>query len=176
MTAKVFLTNGKIEEYPNANITWEWDDESGELGPNSGWRIHSNDGNCFVNAFIYPSECKKIEITHEKSDMVFKRPKAKPIPKGILRIWNERIRQIQKEKWTAEHDDLHSRGQLAVAAVCYALPKDYRKDTELPEHYWPWDWKWWKPSPKDRIKELVKAGALIAAEIDRLIRLEKNGD
>lgn len=32
---------------------------------------------------------------------------------------------------------------------------------------WPWDYKWWKPSD-DPIKNLVKAGALIAAEIDRL--------
>lgn len=32
---------------------------------------------------------------------------------------------------------------------------------------WPWDMKWWKPSD-DPIKNLVKAGALIAAEIDRL--------
>jgi hypothetical protein len=28
----------------------------------------------------------------------------------------------------------------------------------------------WKPSPDDRFRELVKAGALIAAEIDRLLR------
>ena len=33
---------------------------------------------------------------------------------------------------------------------------------------WPWDLEWFKPSPYDRIRELVKAGALIAAEIDRL--------
>lgn len=32
----------------------------------------------------------------------------------------------------------------------------------------PWDNEWWKPSPDDRKRELVKAGALIAAAIDRL--------
>ena len=36
--------------------------------------------------------------------------------------------------------------------------------------YWPWDMKWWKPSDEDPIRNLVKAGALIAAEIDRLQR------
>jgi hypothetical protein len=36
--------------------------------------------------------------------------------------------------------------------------------------FWPWDQDWWKPSP-DPIRNLVKAGALIAAEIDRLQRL-----
>lgn len=38
---------------------------------------------------------------------------------------------------------------------------------------WPWDKSWWKPTPDDRIRELIKAGALIAAEIDRLQRLNK---
>jgi hypothetical protein len=32
---------------------------------------------------------------------------------------------------------------------------------------------WWKPTPSDRIRELTKAGALIAAEIDRLKRAEQ---
>lgn len=34
---------------------------------------------------------------------------------------------------------------------------------------WPWHSSWWKPSD-DPIRNLVKAGALIAAEIDRLQR------
>jgi hypothetical protein len=46
-----------------------------------------------------------------------------------------------------------------------------RGDRRLRKAGWkngfPWDYKWWKPS-KDPIKNLVKAGALIAAEIDRL--------
>jgi hypothetical protein len=37
---------------------------------------------------------------------------------------------------------------------------------------WPWSKKWWKPS-SDPIRNLVKAGALIAAEIDRLQRAKK---
>ena len=40
---------------------------------------------------------------------------------------------------------------------------------------WPWNLIWWKPTPNDRIRELVKAGALIAAEIDRL-QAGGNGD
>ena len=38
---------------------------------------------------------------------------------------------------------------------------------------WPWSDKWWKP--KDKIRDLVRAGALIAAEIDRLQRLKEGG-
>jgi hypothetical protein len=36
------------------------------------------------------------------------------------------------------------------------------------KHAVPWGESWWKPTPEDRVRELVKAGALIAAEIDRL--------
>lgn len=38
---------------------------------------------------------------------------------------------------------------------------------------WPWDDKYWKPTPEDRIKELSKAGALIAAQIDYLQNIKK---
>jgi hypothetical protein len=38
-------------------------------------------------------------------------------------------------------------------------------DSGVPRE-WPWDSKWWKPG--ERIRELEKAGALIAAEIARL--------
>jgi len=62
-------------------------------------------------------------------------------------------------------------GVRARAAACYALPDDEREMTGglLPAPYlWPWDSTWWKPTPEDRVKELVKAGALITAEIDRI--------
>ena len=84
---------------------------------------------------------------------------------GASLILAERERQIEKEKFGPEHDDCHRRDQLALAAVCYAMPLKFR---EL--KYWPWARYWWRPTPDDRIRELVKAGALIAAEIDRLQR------
>lgn len=86
---------------------------------------------------------------------------------GAEIIAAERKRQIEQEGWSEEHDDTHKRGQLALAASCYALPP-YERGRALD---WPWDRKWWKPTPDDRIRELAKAGALIAAEIDRLKRL-----
>jgi hypothetical protein len=39
--------------------------------------------------------------------------------------------------------------------------------------FWPWDRAWWKPSPNNRIRDMEKAGALIAAEIDRLQRSQE---
>lgn len=91
---------------------------------------------------------------------------------GIELIAEERQRQIEKEGWTVEHDIFeHHYGQLAAAAASYALTEEERKklwtDKEVPP-IWPFEKEYWKPCPNNRIKELVKAGALIAAEIDRL--------
>ena len=93
---------------------------------------------------------------------------------GIELIAEERQRQIEVEGWTKEHDAEHTNGSLALAAVCYAIPSESRRYSYCPlrkervPDFWPWDKEWWKPCPENRIRELVKAGALIAAEIDRL--------
>jgi len=97
---------------------------------------------------------------------------------GIELIAEERVRQVAQEGWTPGHDDEHKRGELALAAACYAC-EDYDPQPTLtanpfklaPSH-WPWDWSWWKP--KDHIRNLVRAGALIAAEIDRLQRAKES--
>jgi hypothetical protein len=106
---------------------------------------------------------------------------------GTDLITAERQRQIEVEGWDAQHDADHS-DELALAGACYALTREER-DTEtyirhrtrtILSELWPWQDKWWKPvtpadgSPKSfaeaRVRELVKAGALIAAAIDDLIR------
>ena len=84
---------------------------------------------------------------------------------GIEIISEERQRQISVEGWTSEHDDTHSKNQLAEAAICYTIHAISGGGDGL----WPWDKTWWKPS-SNPIKDLTKAGALIAAEIDRLQR------
>lgn len=86
---------------------------------------------------------------------------------GAQLIAVERARQISAEGYTAEGDDRQTAGELAMAAACYATPPTHR-DRPLPI-LWPWSGMVWRPSPS-RIRELVKAGALIAAEIDRLKR------
>ena len=82
---------------------------------------------------------------------------------GAALIAAERQRQIDKERWTPDHDDRHNQGQLAAAAACYALP-------DIASDWWPWAGDEYKP--KDQLQDLVRAGALIAAEIDRVRRLE----
>lgn len=94
---------------------------------------------------------------------------------GIELIAAERERQISAEGYSPEHDDAHREGSLAKAAVCYATPHEERicvVDCEDVPLNWPWDDEWWKPEHGNRVRELVKAGALLAAEIDRLQRLE----
>lgn len=85
---------------------------------------------------------------------------------GIELIAAERERQITAEGWTPEHDDAHKEGELAQAALCYIESALGIVDEDDVPLSWPWDKSWWKPSDRD----LEKAGALIAAEIDRLSR------
>ena len=104
--------------------------------------------------------------------MTVPRPASEP-PSGTDLIAAERERQQSEEGWDFQHDDEHDGGELARAAAMYALPPEMRQGG-VPINgtfLWPWENRWWKPSPDDRVKELVKAGALIAAEIDRLGRL-----
>jgi hypothetical protein len=119
------------------------------------------------------------------SDVTAWRPA--PPPKGDAGDWEtaasrdvlaERQRQIGVEGWTPEHDDEHDGGEMAQAAACYAMGKAELRSTHRLSsqpnpatgihRLWPWDIDWWRPS--DRRRNLVKAGALILAEIERLDR------
>lgn len=90
---------------------------------------------------------------------------------GIERIAAERQRQVDVEGWTPEHDDEHTNGELAQAAIAYATVGAQRSQADVARAYFPREWHpdSWKPSD-DPIRNLEKAGALIAAEIDRLER------
>lgn len=107
---------------------------------------------------------------------------------GSNLIAAERQRQIEQEGYGTEHDWGAARN-LTRAAVCYALPEDDRGiDLSFSSNqmgpngavgtvtigiglwglFWPWKEQLWKPTYNDRERELVKAGALIAAAIDSL--------
>ena len=115
---------------------------------------------------------------------------------GIERIAAERQRQINHEGWSEAHDDQHVNHELPSAALCYVKQAmleglcvwqtNHVGGVPVPilPGCWPMTWspKWWKPDPRvpgdgspmirrnDAIRMLEKAGALIAAEIDRLLR------
>ncbi len=83
----------------------------------------------------------------------------------------ERQRQVTAEGWTSEHDDKHGDQSLALAAAWYATPEFTRDALDVNDmSLWPGSWldEYFKPG--NRRRELVKAGALILAEIERLDR------
>ena len=86
---------------------------------------------------------------------------------GIKAILIERKKQLAKG-FDADKDDKHDHGELVYAATSYLVRNILHDKT--PPGYWPWEDSQWKPE-KDRIAELKKAGALIAAEIDRINRV-----
>lgn len=88
---------------------------------------------------------------------------------GAGLIARERARQIEEEGFDAARDNIYIRGELVLAAQSYANSFNTAK-TPCPGT-WPktWDKSWWKPSD-DTIVNLTKAGASLAAEIDRIQR------
>ena len=84
----------------------------------------------------------------------------------------ERKRQSESQGYTAEHDDRYTGAELSECAICYvsAARKQIKYDPDYTGtgHIWPLDGDWWKPGTP--IQNLVKAGALVAAEIDRQLR------
>lgn len=90
----------------------------------------------------------------------------------------ERKRQVSVEGWTPSHDDAHKNNEMAFAAACYAFHAAAASwdledcGTEYDSHpapkNWPWEPEWWKP--KSARADLVRAGALILAELERIDR------
>jgi hypothetical protein len=112
------------------------------------------------------------------------------LTKAASDVLAERKRQIEREGWTPEHDNGHGHGSMALAAACYAAHTgtdcliesrinlstknaDLFAAQEFVRRFWPWDWEWWKP--KDRRRNLVRAAALLLAEIERLDRAANAG-
>lgn len=89
------------------------------------------------------------------------------LPHGVAAIMSERIRQIHVESYTVSDDLGYEDDELLGAALAYLGQHWYRNGTHgRPPQSWPWDAKFWKPV--DRRRDLERAGALIAAELDRM--------
>ena len=110
---------------------------------------------------------------------------------GAARIAAERKRQRDAEGYTDDHDDEHDDGSLAEAAGCYAFAaastRVYRQERSAASVQFADPWPWEQSADArpyngnvlrdatddEAIRLLEKAGALIAAEIDRLLRAKK---
>ncbi|EAC1404453.1 hypothetical protein APX81_06730 [Escherichia coli] len=90
------------------------------------------------------------------------------LSKAMRDVVEERARQKDKG-FTSEHDDYYEGEELARAASCYLMARDISVSKAGVPFEWPWHAQRWKPHT--RRHNLVKAGALILAEIERLDRV-----
>lgn len=152
-----------------------YDNEHGQSDPETGSFEFGNNAQLEYSTTL-PEIAEGIRSLHSVSAQ----PVSEPYKLAANDIIAERQRQISEEGWTPEHDDKYNDFQLALAAAGYAQNvADYAGEycqpnssidwTDAPEpEAWPWSPVWWKPSNPRR--DLVKAGALILAEIERLDR------
>lgn len=92
--------------------------------------------------------------------------------KGVTAIAQERRGQIEREGYAPSEDDGYTAGELVQAAVAYAT-WEWSEADDREGHlavHWPASWNPAAFKPRDYRANLVRSGALIAAELDRLDR------
>ncbi len=94
---------------------------------------------------------------------------------GVARIAAERQRQMTAEGYTPDGDDRYTQDELLLAAATYIGTACNHDDGEIEKRMfaagiWPWDARFFKP--QNRVRDLERAGALVAAELDRMKRAE----
>lgn len=169
----VSLASGPTKQEPNVT------DEDKPLWPNGHytlkqWREIQSEvkGMSLEDLLNYISDAEHDNMPPEPMEQEILRrfgelhSNAEVMEGGIAAIAAERQRQMDVEGWTPEHDDAHDNREMVVAAVLYAMYPFQPKG--LP---WPWEKSWDKRAKHDPQKRLTVAGALIAAELDRLQRL-----
>lgn len=110
-------------------------------------------------------------VTADELTEIIERHHRESLTSAANDVLAERRRQAEVEGWVPERDDQYQFGELAGAAACYALTSAKHWCAASATHLlWPWSREWWKPTTPRR--DLVKAGALILAEIERLDRIE----
>lgn len=103
---------------------------------------------------------------------------------GVTLIGIERSRQIEDLGYDAAHDDLHRSSEIAIAAICYAIASASEHIEGAPwlvRGLWPWSvmeipqpaYTVFGNDDEASLNQLIKAGALVAAEIDRRLRLQQ---
>jgi hypothetical protein len=133
----------------------------------------------------YPANARPLAILREIRDQLAADPSSDGSGSALIAV--ERRRQLSEEGWDAKHDDHHDRSELTAAAICYAADAAHgvsggflaggvyalrQMGSKVFSFVdpWPWDPKYDKRHKHSTTKKLAIAGALIAAEIDRVIR------
>lgn len=138
--------------------------------PNMGANTMNNEKSLGEMAWAIASHIRETEVEPL-------RDKLTELSDGAISVLVERKRQKLIEGWTEDHDDRHTKGEMARAASAYAHAAGNASERNLSivecfvlnPRDWPWEENWWKPC--ERRKMLAKAGALILAELERLDRL-----
>lgn len=98
-----------------------------------------------------------------------------PTLRALLRVLQERERQVDSEGFDTEHDDRHEDHEsLAYAAGSYLAPvwkNTGAKDQGRPPLQWPWEDAWWKP--KAPVRDAERGAALAVAYLEQLDRDEE---
>ena len=152
----------ELDEWDALDIVWDWATGKSDMPDLTYVRLICHE----LRMSRQIIESKDAEIAELRPGMI-----SSPVVKEIHK---ERQRQVEAKGWDTKHDDRHIDGQLAIAASCYADPDpemtcatEDGTGVEYPDR-WAWDASDWKP--KSRRRDLIRAGALIVAEIDRLDR------
>ncbi|WP_239729714.1 hypothetical protein [Klebsiella pneumoniae] len=118
----------------------------------------------------WKTQCRGITDHCEELQARIAQLESRTVTAAAADVLAERKRQVTTEGWTPEHDDQHVNFEMAIAGGLYAISAvdSHHKLRNSAPSAWPWDRKWWKPDGPRR--DLVKAGALILAEIERLDR------
>ncbi|HBS6692588.1 ead/Ea22-like family protein [Klebsiella variicola] len=114
----------------------------------------------------WKTQCRGITDHCEELQARIAELESRTVTAAAADVLAERQRQVTAEGWTDERDDGYQNSELADAAACYAIHA-HNQGFSTPAH-WPWSQDWWKQTSPRR--DLVKAGALILAEIERLDR------
>jgi len=100
------------------------------------------------------------------------------IPSGIRAMLNERFSQIYDQEHNDVHDDGHTNDEILFGGICYALQAEdsekrgysYPDSKEMIDLLWPFEEE---IKPRESAKRSIEiAGAMLAAEWDRLDRVE----
>lgn len=130
------------------------------------------DGHDRLTKKLKDAESRNAELVEEleKAQERIAELESRTVTAAAADVLAERKRQVTTEGWTPENDDQHVNFEMAIAGGLYAISAvdSHHKLRNSAPSAWPWDRKWWKPDGPRR--DLVKAGALILAEIERLDR------
>lgn len=140
-----------------SNLCFNWSQEANRVGAT----LEGNDRSMLSNLRKQWDEARAAIAQHRAQEA--------PAVRDVLA---ERRRQVEVEGWSPAHDDLHGDESMSIAAACYALATP-RLDPRVINVRWLWGWTGWADSwfkPKDRRRNLVRAAALLLAEIERLDR------